>query len=187
MDRLKKKQKEALITWIAEGIETDEVNKRAAKFKPAFKVSSRVVTHYRKSREIDLQKIKEESESDALKSGLALRENRVELLKKLGDKFSDELLREDDNKLWLLQVKGIGGQDNFERIEYYDFNRAEVETLRGVLDDIAAEVGDRVRRSDITTNGKDLPMATLTPEQIMEKISQVVEAAKQRKKKEDAG
>jgi hypothetical protein len=39
--------------------------------------------------------------------------------------------------------KGIGSQDNYERVEYEEFNKAEVESLRGVLDDIAREVGDR--------------------------------------------
>lgn len=183
--RLTKAQRIAVLEWIADGQETDEINKRAARFKPAFKVSRRVVAHYRKSRDVNIQEIKEASESDALKSGLALKENRVAVLQRLGDKFIQELLEGD--KLWLLQVKGIGGQDNFERIEYYDFNKAEVDSLRGVLDDIAMEVGERIRRSDITTGGKELPAGTMTVDQIVEKINGLIETARQRKKKEDAG
>lgn len=182
--KLKKAQKEAVLRWIAEGLESDEINKRAQRFKPAFKVSRSQVDYYRKSREVNLSEIRDSGETDALKSGLALKENRVALLNKLGEKFSAELLREEDNKLWLLQVKGIGSQENYERVQYYDFNRAEVDALRGVLDDIASEVGDRVKRTDITSNGKEL--ASLTPEQVMERLNQWIEIAKQRKA-QDAG
>ncbi|MDQ3007192.1 MAG: hypothetical protein M3R47_17640 [Chloroflexota bacterium] len=49
--RLNKSQKEALLSWVAEGLKTDEINKRAGKFKPRFDVSTRIVAYYRKSRE----------------------------------------------------------------------------------------------------------------------------------------
>ena len=57
--RLKKAQREALLSWIAEGLQTDEINKRAAKFKPRFNVSTRLVTHYRKTRGVKLDAIQE--------------------------------------------------------------------------------------------------------------------------------
>jgi hypothetical protein len=157
--RLNKAQREALITWIAEGLESDEINKRAAKFKPRFQVSRNTVTHYRKTRAIDLETIQAEAEVDALKTGFAIKENRVRALQKLADKMMADLIGDEttENKMWLLQVKGIGSRENFERVEYWEFNRSEVESLRGLLDDIAAEVGERIRKTDLTSGGKPLP------------------------------
>lgn len=139
--RLKKAQREQLIEWIAEGLDTGEINKRAAKFKPRFKVSTRLVTHYRKTRKIDVNALKAVGETNALTSGLAIKENRVAKLQALADKMLADLLV--DDKLWLLQVKGIGGTENYERVEYYEFNKGEVDALRGVLDDIAKELWER--------------------------------------------
>lgn len=160
--RLNKAQREALITWIAEGLLTDEINKRAAKFKPHFKVSTRLVTHYRKTRGVKLAEIQEASEVDALKTGFAIKENRVAALQKLADKMMADLLGDEGNessesKMWLLQVKGIGSHDNYERVEYWEFNRSEVDAFRGVLEDISAEVGARIRKTDLTSGGKPLP------------------------------
>jgi hypothetical protein len=144
---LKKDQKEAVLAWIAEGLETDEINRRAAKFKPRFTVSRRAVAHYRKTRGVKLEEIKQADEASALSIGLAIRANRVERLQKLADLLIVDLF--DNDLLWTDEVKGIGGADNFQRIDYKEFNKAEVEQLRGVLDDIAAEVGERVKKSDL--------------------------------------
>ena len=152
-----------MLTWIAEGLKTDEINKRAAKFKPRFKVSTRLATHYRKTRGVKLEEIQDEGETDALKTGFALKENRVAALQKLADVMLAELTREGDNRLWLTQVKGIGGYENYERIEYKEFNKAEVDALRGVLDDMATEMGHRIRRTDLTSGNKPLPRPGLDP------------------------
>jgi hypothetical protein len=153
--RLKKAQKEVLLTWIAEGLKTDEINTRAAKFKPRFRVSTRIVAYYRKRRGVKLDEIQEAGETSSLKTGLAIRENRVAKLQLLADTMLADLL--DNSRLWLPQVKGIGSHDNYERVEYEEFNKAEVDAVRGVLDDIAAEVGERVRKADVTSGGKPLP------------------------------
>lgn len=176
--RLKKAQKEALITWVAEGLESDEINKRAAKFKPRFHVSRQQVHWYRKSREVTLQEIQEAGEVNALKSGFAVREKRVEALKRLADVMLAELTRESDNLLWTSNAKGIGSGDDFERYDYKEFNKAEVDALRGVLDDIALEVGERVRRSDLTSGGKPL----LSPEAIVERVNLLLQIADERRK-----
>ena len=155
--RLKKDQKEAVLTWIAEGLETDEINKRAAKFKPRFQVLRSQVDWYRKTRGVKLEEIKAADETSALKTGLALKENRVDRLQQLANLLIADLF---ENKLlWTDEVKGIGGADNFERIDYKEFNKAEVDALRGVLDDIAAEVGQRIKKSDVTTDGKPIQTA----------------------------
>jgi hypothetical protein len=139
--RLQKKQREALIGWISEGLETDEINKHSAKFKPKFKVSRSLVEHYRRSRNVDIKKIILSGQLKALKEGLAQKAARVRLLQEMADKMMDDLLV--GKLLWTDQVKGIGGQENYERIDYKEFNTGEVQQLRGVLDDIAKELGDR--------------------------------------------
>lgn len=139
--RLQKAQKEAVITWVAEGLETDEINKRAAKFKPRFKVSKTQVAFYRSSRGSVLETIKKSDEFDALKTGLALRVERVKVLQKLADKMIEELLPANGmgSKLWTHNKKAVG----MSIYEYLEFNKAEVDSVRGVLDDLAKEMAER--------------------------------------------
>jgi len=153
--KLKKTQREALLAWVAEGLQSDEINKRAAVFDPPFDVTRQQVDHYRKTRRIEIEKLRKDGEFTALNTGLAVREKRVELLQELAFVMRDDLLVK--KLLWTPQVKGIGGADNYERIDYEEFNTAEVMQLRGVLDDIAAEVNERVKRQEVTgKNGAPL-------------------------------
>jgi hypothetical protein len=135
--KLKKAQREVLLSWIAEGLESDEINKRAAKFKPRFKVTRQQVDHYRKTRQTKLGELKEAGEFDALRTGLAKVQARVKLLQDLAEKLRTDLF--DNELLWLEQAKSVGT----ERFYYRDFNASEVLQLRGVLDDIAQEIGER--------------------------------------------
>lgn len=139
--RLQKAQKDAVIAWVAEGLETDEINKRAAKFKPRFRVSKTQVAFYRKSRGAVLEDIKQADEYDALKTGYALRVERVRVLQKLADKMTEELVPASGmgSKLWTTNKKAVG----MSTYEYQEFNKAEVDALRGVLDDLAKEVNER--------------------------------------------
>jgi hypothetical protein len=148
MKQLSKEQKDALLTWIAEGLDTDEINKRAAKFKPPFKVSRQLVRHYRKTRELSFQEIKEADENSALKKGFAIRVERVTLLQTMAEKIVEDLFPQDDvgNKRWLEMSKTVAN----EPYDYVQFNRGEFEELRGILDDIAREVGER--RPDMVVN-----------------------------------
>jgi len=182
MNRLNKRQKETLLLWVAEGLETDEINQRAAKFKPKFKVSSRVVTHYRKSREVKLDEIRAAGELDALTSGLALKDKRVDVLQKLADRMITDLLPAElhNSLLWTTQAKTVAN----EKYIYQEFNKPEVDALRGTLDDIASEVGDRIRKTDLTSGGEKIN--TLTPEQIAERVNDLLKLATERKK-QDAG
>lgn len=145
--KLTKRQRTRLLEWIAEGVDSGEINKRAAKQKPPFQVTRQQVDYYRETREVDLQTIKKADENSALSSGLALREKRVQLLQDLAAKMSDDLLNK--NLMWLDQAKGIGSQENYERIDYQEFNSAEVAQLRGVLDDIAQEVNERIKKHEV--------------------------------------
>lgn len=52
--------------------------------------------------------------------------------------------------LWLDQVKGVGSGEIATIVEYEEFNKGEVDAYRGVLDDIAKELGHRVQRQEVT-------------------------------------
>jgi hypothetical protein len=155
--KLKKSQAEHLLTLIGEGLKTDEINKRAEKFDPSFSVSRAQVQHYRKTRQIDIDAIRKAGELRGLTEGLATKEARVDLLKKLADKMRDDLLVEpeskDDSRWWVHNVKGIGRGDDFQQVDIYEFNASETRELRGVLDDIAAETGGRVKNLDLNRDG----------------------------------
>jgi hypothetical protein len=143
--RLKKSQKAALLSWIAEGLQSDEINERAAEHDPCFSVSRQQVDYYRKTRQADIDTITRAGEMDALTQGLALKEVRVSKLQQLAALMERDLL---GGFLWTDQVKSIGGGDAQQVVEYELFNSAEVDAYRGVLDDIAKETGGRVQKQE---------------------------------------
>lgn len=145
--RLKKEQKEAVIKWVTAGFETDEINKLAREFDPPFTVSRRQAAYYRETRGVDLADIKRAGEEDALDEGLALKGERVRRLKQLAALMERDLF---GGFMWLDQVKGVGSGDIAEIVEYEEFNGAEIAAYRGVLDDIAKEMGHRAQRQEIT-------------------------------------
>lgn len=138
--RLRKAQKEAVLTWIAEGLQTDEINKRAAVFEPPFVVTRQNIDRYRRTRALDLKAIAAISETNALTEGYALKEHRVMKLSQLAIMLEKDLM---GGFLWTEEVKGVGSGEIAEIVDYEEFNRAEVEAYRGVLDDIAKETGGR--------------------------------------------
>lgn len=148
--RLRKTQKEALLSWIAEGLQTDEINSRAASFDPPFNVSRQQVDFYRDRRGIEVAALREAGEYDALKAGLALKAERVKRLQQLAALMERDLF---GGFLWTEQVKMIGSGPFAKEVDYEEFNTAEVQQYRGVLDDIAKEMGDR--KSVAEVSGKD--------------------------------
>ncbi len=166
---LDKKQKLHLIKLVAEGLESGEINKRAAKFKPPYQVSRQQVDYYRDSRAVKLDELKEASESEALRTGLALKEERVETLKELGERLKQDLRTD---KLWLTQRKAIGSGAFTEFIDEQHFNLGELNALRNVLDDIAKEMGGRTyQRRDALPEGTPLDdedLDSLTDEELEE-------------------
>ena len=148
--RLKKAQKNALQEWVAAGLETGEINSKAAEFEPPFSVSRTQVDYYRKTRGVKLGELMQSGDYDALKTGLALKAERVKKLVQLAGLMEKDLF---GGVLWTEDVKMIGSGPFQERVEFEEFNTAEVQQYRGVLDDIAKEVGDRAQRNEVT--GKD--------------------------------
>jgi len=137
--KLLKSQKQILLQWIAEGLRTDEINQRAAEFKKPFSVTRQQVDHYRKTRSVDLQTISRISDMAALTEGYATKEERVHRLSILAALIEADLF---GGFLWLDQVKGVAGVS----VDFEEFNKAEVDAYRGLLDDIAKEVGGRAQQ-----------------------------------------
>jgi hypothetical protein len=138
--RLRKNQKEKVLELISAGAKTDEINNAGALFEPPFRVSRQQVDKYRKTRKIELRAILSVDEKNAMKAGLALKENRVIKLQQLAGLMEHDLF---GGFLWTEEVKGVGAGPAAEVVDYDQFNSAEVAQYRGVLDDIAKEVGER--------------------------------------------
>jgi len=180
--RLKKAQRELLLEWIAEGLATDEINDRAGHADTPFNVARQQVDFYRRTRHLDIEIITASADNRALTQGLAKKAERLALLQKLAKRLTKELFR--DDLFWTSMKKGIGSGDNYEVVEYEEFNAAEVAQLRGVLDDIAREVGDRQNKVDVTSKGQQLgsslELDKATDEQLLrleELLKQVSEPA----------
>lgn len=53
--------------------------------------------------------------------------------------------------VWVRDIKGIGKGEDFEKVEIERFNPAIFSEYRAVLDDLAKEVGGRIRKSEVST------------------------------------
>lgn len=144
--RLTKGQKQLLLQWIAEGLQTNEINDRAKEQAKPFGVTRQQVDHYRKTRKVDLQTISKIDEMASLTEGYATKEERVHKLSILAALMEKDLL---GGFMWLEQQKGVAGT----AVDVEEFNKPEVDAYRGVLDDIARETGGRVQKQELT--GKD--------------------------------
>jgi hypothetical protein len=157
--QLKRKQKQALLQWIGEGLQSGEIGERALTFDPPFRVSRQQIDYYRKTRKIDLDAIAHISEQTALTEGYALKEHRVFKLSLLAALLEKDLL---GGLLWTDQVKGVGAGPIAEIVEYEEFNNAEIAAYRGVLDDIAKETGGRITKQEISgKDGAPIPIAVI--------------------------
>ena len=106
-----------------------------------------MICYYRQTRDADIKVLVAAGEQEALSEGLALKGQRVTKLKQLAALMERDLL---GGFLWLEQVKGVGSGDVAQIVEYEEFNKGEVDAYRGVLDDIAKEVGGRVQRQEVS-------------------------------------
>ena len=143
--RLKKSQKEAVLKWIVEGLQSGEINDRAATHVPPFRVTRDQITYYRKTREIDISAMVAAGEQDAMSEGLAVVAQRVIKLKQLAALIEVDLF---GGFLWLDDIKGVGSGDAAEVVDFEKFNAAEVKAYLEVLEDIAKEMGHRAQKFD---------------------------------------
>lgn len=132
-----------MLRWIVDGLQSDEINELAATFIPPFNVSPQQVSYYRKTRKADIAALIAAGEQEALSEGLALVGERVRKLKQLAALLARDLF---GGFIWTDQVKSIGSGLQSEKVEYEEFNAAEVIQYRGILDDIAKETGGRAQK-----------------------------------------
>ena len=142
--RLKKEQIEAVCNWVAEGLESGEIEKRGKAFIQPFDISRQQVNYYRRTRHQQITELKETYENKALNTGLARVCIRVQRLQRLASLLEDDLFEKE--LTWVEDRKGVGTGSVAEIYDFYRFNSAEIETYRGILDDIAKEVGGRVMK-----------------------------------------
>lgn len=109
---------------------------------------------------------------EILASGAALVHERVQKLKDLLDFLEREIAYESDrgsrDKVWLPDVKQIGGGEHAERVDLVRFNSALIDQYRATLDDLAKETGGRKQQMDVTSQGDQIAfrevVAILPPE-----------------------
>lgn len=89
--------------------------------------------------------------SEITEEGLALIHERVKTLKALAGRLLEDM--EEVDKVWLKDVKQIGSGDMAERVDLIRFNAPLFQQLRGVLEDIAKEMGHRAQKFDVDHSG----------------------------------
>jgi len=94
-----------------------------------------------------------------LTSGYALRHERVRVLNELAALLLGEANEQD--KRWLPDVKSIGSGEMAERVDIVRFNTGLIEQARKTLEDLAAELGERIKNVDIKSGGEKLPSAVV--------------------------
>lgn len=155
--KLSPAQKIFFLTLLGDGCTCTEINRAAAKFNPPFTVSDPMCTAWRKKTAIHLEKMKEQGSDMGWSDGLARKEERIKVLKALADRYIRDLLNTDPakEKVWLDNLKGLGSGRSFMTFPYQDFNHQEAIQLRGILEDIAHEMGHRSTKVDMTTTNAE--------------------------------
>jgi len=103
------------------------------------------------------EQLKNQEREAELNFGLSLDYERVRKLKRLADFLETQLYEQGkDGKfhnVWLPDVKILGHGDKAEQVEIERFNAALIAQYRETLEDLAAEVGGRIKRQE--HSGKD--------------------------------
>jgi hypothetical protein len=92
-------------------------------------------------------------EKKILREEYALRHKRIEELNRIVKKLIGYL--EDENNIWLPDVKAIGTGPNARQVDLIRFNDAIFSEIRAHFDDIAKEKGERVKKQELSV--KELP------------------------------
>jgi hypothetical protein len=159
-DTLLDHQRLKLIEWIAEGLTSRQINQRAAKYVDPFHVGNEIVYYYRTYKGLEISAMRRLQESNAFNTGLALRAKRIERLNVVAEILYDHLVNDDG--MWIEKLRSLGNNGTTLDVE---FNADEVREFRAVLNDIATEVGDRVKRLDVTSGGQRIKgYASVTPD-----------------------
>lgn len=128
--RLTNDQKLLIQEWVAAGKTNREIIRLAAEQTPPFEIKGSTISKvYRKQVSAKVEQIREEQEEDALRKGLAVREERIAMLEKTAEYLFGMIQR-----IPAMQLPGT------------------VNAMRGCLDDIAKELGQRNSKIDLNAN-----------------------------------
>lgn len=128
--RLTNDQKALIMEWVAAGKTNQEIIRLAAEQDPPFTVKGSTISKvYRKPVRQKVEKIREEQEEDALQKGLAVREERIKMLERTANFLFGMI-----PMIPAMQMPST------------------VNAMRGCLDDIAKELGQRNSKVDINAN-----------------------------------
>lgn len=114
-----------------------------------------------------------EEREKVLRSGFALQHKRIQLL----DRLSRKLIRmtNDEEKIWIPETKTISGENSTVIVEKITFNAPLFQQIRSYQADIAAEMGERVKKTELTGKdggpiqvGRDPNLQLLTDEELAE-------------------
>lgn len=151
--RLSTSQKKDVIKWLTAGLNGTDIRRLAAEQEPPFDVSDQQLAYYRRTREISDHVMRHLNSDEAMTTGLALRSERVLVLRRLAARLLADLV--DGDLIWLEQERSIRTADGYRVIVEETFNSAELNALRDVLADIAAELGHRKTELGLTIGKRD--------------------------------
>lgn len=160
--RLTPAQRSRVVELVGQGKNSTEINREGKKFKPPFEVEPSIVSYYREKLQVKFAAQKEAAERQGVSAGLAAKAERVALLERLAAVLTGDLLGADNSSaanstlMWLKNMKTVANRP----YSYKEFNAAELRELRGLIDDIAKEVGGRSpmsQQSDDTVSLSGVP------------------------------
>jgi hypothetical protein len=119
--------------------------------------------------DVDWEARKNAERQAVMDYGLSLDYERVNKLLRLADFLEGQIYEKSApdpetgyqsfHNVWVPDVKSIGGGEFAERVDIERFNSALLAEFRATLDDIAKEVGGRIKKTDVTSGGKTIPIA----------------------------
>jgi hypothetical protein len=157
--KLTRSQQNKLLEWTAEGLRLPEINERAAKFDPPFKVEYLQLKHARERAKKRFLELRADFEKEALAEGLARKATRIRemsalldrhcaLIKARGEEMSNEIAGGETGLL----VRDYKGKD--ADVAVYKYDSALIREMRGLFDDIAKELGERKTNVDLSGSGE---------------------------------
>lgn len=166
------KEREFIIKCAAAGMRVTEARIACREHDPPIDLGDQAYKYYRQKYGVPYRQKQIEGKELALKAGFAQRAARVEALDKLARRIYEELIRDEDNRLWLLRRKSIGSGELQEIVEEQHFNQAGVTTFDLLLDSIAKELGER-KNTQLSINLAASELANMTDEELDDAIAKL--------------
>lgn len=138
-----------ILQGVADWSPLKDINALLAQTVPCIQISSSILTYYRKTLNPKIDEINRERQTKYLTMGLARKEARIEVLVKLADKMVQDIHDPALKRMWVKRIRGLGQGKAMQLIEEEEFNSPELIQLRGVLEDIAKEMGHRQTKVEV--------------------------------------